>query len=754
MRHATSSKLSARHGAAAYLATVLLLFNPTLPDAAAQQQSTQPRALSLRSRLLEGGKLVRLDGALDEPAWQTAEFAGGFRQREPDEGASATEATEVRVLHDGEVLYIGVWAFDSQPEAIIGRQLERDAPLGLSRFGPAGGDDAIELVLDTFHDRRNAYYFATNPRGIQVDGLITDESENPDTNWDGVWDVRTRVTSEGWTAEFAIPLRTLRFPARSESQTWGFNVQRVVVRKNEQTLWTAWSRDNEGLHRVSRAGELTGLDALTRPLDLYIKPYILAEAGRDYLTDPDGSTDLAADVGFDAKLGLASGLVLDLTVNTDFAQVEADDEQIDLTRFNLFFPEKREFFLENAGIFQFGAPEFFGPPHFLLFFSRRIGLQQTGFAEAQTVPIISGARLTGRTGKQTVGFLNVVTGEDESVGAPLANFAVARLKRDIGQRSYVGGIATHRLEEGGATNLAGGVDWDIWLSKPLVFEGFVAGTSDSEAGGEDAAWQLKLDYTGDWFGWVAEHMEIGDEVSPGIGFVRRLGIARSSGGFRLSPRPPIRGLRKINIFNSFQYVADAESRELQDRTWEISVTPQLDSGDQASLQLSRSFQRLDEPFQLTTGVSVPEGDYADWSFSAELTSSRSRPLAAELFGATGGFWDGERWQLGGGLQFRSPHVGLEFQYSHNDVDVPAGAFTTDLIRGRVKLALNTRLFGSALFQYNSQAEAFSANVRIDFIHRPGSDLFIVINERRATGQGDWEPTSRALIVKLTYLRWF
>jgi hypothetical protein len=363
-------------------------------ELAAQADERSRETPALRAHRIGAEDVVRLDGALDEPVWQRADSAAGFRQREPLEGATASEPTSVRVLYDDAYLYIGVWAYDSEPGRIVARQLERDVPLGLTRFGPAGSDDAIELILDTYHDRRNAYYFATNPNGVQVDGLITDESEAPDINWDAVWDVRARRTSEGWTAEFAIPLRSIRFASAAGSQTWGFNVQRVVVRKNEQALWTSWSRDNEGLNRISRAGELTGLDALTSRTSAYIKPYVLTETGQDYLARPNGTIDVDPKIGADAKIGLASGLNLDLTVNTDFAQVEADDEQIDLTRFNLFFPEKREFFLENAGIFEFGAPQFFGPPHLLLFFSRRIGLAGAEFG-ALPVPMLAGARLSG-----------------------------------------------------------------------------------------------------------------------------------------------------------------------------------------------------------------------------------------------------------------------------------------------------------------------------------------------------------------------
>jgi hypothetical protein len=502
---------------------------------------------------------------------------------------------------------------------------------------------------------------------------------------------------------------------------------------------------------VSRAGQLTGLESLPGGLDLYVKPYALGEAGRDYVGQPDGDVVLDGAGGLDAKLGLGSGLVLDLTINTDFAQVEADDEQIDLTRFRLFFPEKREFFLENAGIFQFGT-EGFGhwAPDILLFFSRRIGL-----AEGRTVPTLGGGRLTGRAGRQTVGFLNVVTGEESDLGAPLTNFTVGRVKRDVGERSYVGAIVTSRLEEGGVSNLTGGIDWDLWFTNQLVLEGFYARSGDSRPGGDDYSWRATLDYTGDWLGWRAEHLEIGPDMSPGIGFVRRHDVAKTSGWVRLTPRPPIGGLRKIDIRTELEYVArQSDPREVQDRRWELNVSPELDSGDDGRFSVEYQFQRLDREFELAQDVVVPPGDYEDWNFRAHLSTSRARPVSGGLSGGGGDFWGGDRWYVGGDLNFDSPHFGLALGYEHNDVDVPGGAFETDLVRGRLKLAANTRLFGNALVQYNSQTRAFSINLRIDWIHRPGSDLFIVFNEQREVFGSRWNPESRAFIVKLTYLMWF
>ena len=529
------------------LPLALMLLECAINGPLLAQTDEPPREVpKLRAHRIDDDVDMDIDGRLDESVWQDAIPISGFRQREPDEGDPATEDTEVRVLYNGRALYIGILAFDSEPDRIVARSLERDSPIGMARFGPGGSDDAVEIILDTFHDRRNAFYFATNPKGAIVDGYITDEDFRVDRNWDAVWDVAARTTSEGWVAEFEIPLRTIRFYGSSEPQTWGFNVQRVIARKVEQSLWTSWSRDNEGLNRISRAGELVDLDSLPASPSFQLKPYILGESGQNYETRPDGGYSFDGHVGLDAKYTLISGLVLDLTVNTDFAQVEADEEQIDLTRFSLFFPEKREFFLENAGIFQFGAGGFFRAPDILLFFSRRIGIEDN-----LIVPMIAGARMSGRTGKQTIGFLNVLTGRDGALDAPLTNFAVGRVKRDIGQRSYLGAIATGRVEEGGRRNVTGGIDWNFWLTQNMVLEGFVAGVTENRPSFNDYAAQVTLDYTGDVIGWRVGHIDIGPDMLPGIGFVRRTNIAETSGSLRVTPRPQVRGLRKIDIRNSF-----------------------------------------------------------------------------------------------------------------------------------------------------------------------------------------------------------
>ena len=393
-----------------------------------------PSIVALRVR-----EPIHVDGLLDEPAWSLADGASGFRQREPKEGAEASETTEVRVLYDDATLYVGVRALDREPQKVIARVLQRDRILlaGLDNMARWAGDDGVAVLLDPFHDHRNAFVFATNPNGAEFEALVTDESPSYNADWRAVWRVAARRTADGWAAELAIPFRSLRYPTGDGSQPWGFNVERLVRRKSEQTLWSGWSRAEGGLNRVSRAGHLVGLSGLPRPrLNLEVKPYGLVGASRDRQDDGSVPRETTASVGGDLKWEVRSGLVLDGTVNPDFAQVESDDQIVNLTRFDLFLPEKREFFLENAGVFEFGTRGFFEPPPFLLFFSRQIGIKE----DEGEVPVMGGVRLSGRAGRQTVGFLGLL--QDEAFGDARTSFGALRVKRDVGANGFIGGMLT------------------------------------------------------------------------------------------------------------------------------------------------------------------------------------------------------------------------------------------------------------------------------------------------------------------------
>ncbi len=728
------------------------------PDPDSTEQDGRPTVHAARLESL--ADRIRLDGLLTEEAWANAPLATNLRQREPDEGAPATEQTEIRVLFDDHSLYVAVRALDSEPERVIARILQRNR-LMREDFGRLqfAGDDGVALLFDPFHDHRNGVVFATNPNGAKYDALITDEGREVNSDWRGVWHVAAKRTEEGWNAEFEIPFRTLRYPSSAQAAAWGFNVFRVIRRRNEETLWSAWSRDNEGFLRVSRAGNLEGLADLPRPgLNLEVKPYLLSGVTRELVESADGGegeggeapgtgdereTDGRFDLGVDAKYQVLPGLVLDLTVNPDFAQVEVDDEQVNLTRFDLFFPEKRDFFLENAGIFDFGVQGFGGAPPYQLFFSRRIGID-----EGDEVPVYGGVRLTGRAGAQTLGLLNVVT--DDATNGSAVNHAIVRYKRDWGTSGYIGGILTDLRREG-AWNTTAGVDASYWPSSTLNLLGFFATTATSGEGGDDQAYRVAADYTGDWLGFLVQHLYVGPESNAELGFITRPDIRKSDLFLRFTPRPPIPGLRKIDFNLQGEHILNTEGR-LQDWTIGPSVGPQWDSGESLRLSYERGFTHLDESFELADRVTVPAGDYDTWRIGLSASTSGNRVVAVSGSTSYQRFFDGTLVSAGGSLSLApGSHLSAEIGFRHNDVELPGGGFASNIASLGLRYAFTTTLTVNALVQYNSLDKRISANVRLNLIHRPGSDLFIVLDEERGSDDSAWDFRSRGLVAKLTYL---
>ncbi|MEE2668611.1 MAG: DUF5916 domain-containing protein [Gemmatimonadota bacterium] len=726
------------------LVLISLLCASAVMQANAQVASTP--SVDAHILLTGGASSIRVDGLLDEAAWRDAPIASGFRQQEPFEGEPATEITEVQVLFDDATLYVGVMARDRSPEEVIARILQRDKLMevtddeGKPEFT---SDDAVVIVLDPFHDHRNAVVLGTNPNGAEFDALITDEGREFNVDWRGVWEVAARRTPAGWSAEFAIPFRSLRFPETSD-EPWGFNIYRVIRRKNEQTLWSSWSRSNEGFTRVSRAGHIHGLTNLPRTgLNVELKPYVLAGS----IQEPDLFDHLDADeqleIGLDAKYEVRPGLVLDATLNTDFAQVEVDDQQVNLTRFSLFYPEKRDFFLENGGIFEMGWRSMYEPPPFLLFFSRRIGISEDG-----PIPVLGGLRLTGRTGDQTVGFVNVVM--DEALGEPRQNHAVARLKRDIGDNSYVGAMVTDRREVGD-WNTTGGVDWSFWPTSVLNVQGFAAATAASGVGGEGAAYRLGIDYQTDRLGITAGQLGVGPDATADLGFITRKDIQRSDTFLRFTPRPKFLGLRKLNLFWNSKVFTSFDGAL---RDWEtgLAFEPEWNTGDEFAFAFMRGFNRLDEPFDISENVTIPVGDYDANQIMLFANTSRNRPIMLNSMAFLQSYFDGHIRMITNDVT-ASPNANtaLTLGFTHNRVDVPAGAFTANLARLRVGYAFSTKLVANTLIQYNKRDDELSISVRINFIHRPGSDLFIVINEERGSSTSIWDVNTRASVVKLTYL---
>ena len=684
-----------------------------------------------------------IDGLLAEPAWQSAPQLGAFRQAEPAAGEPASQQTDVRVLFDGETLYIGMLVHDADAGGPTARVLQRDRIMTIDDSNiEFAGDDAVAIVLDPFHDHRNAFLFATNPNGAQLDALITDEGREINMEWRGIWEVRAQRTAEGWSAEFAIPFRTLRYPVTGPG-VWGVNVARRDASRNELSLWRSWSRENEGLTRISRAGHLGGMQQLPRSsANIEVKPFVLAGAARDSFA-LERAAESQLDVGFDLKYEVRPGLVLDATLNTDFAQVEADDEQVNLTRFDLFFPEKREFFLENAGVFEYGVRDY-GPPPFLLFFSRQIGI-----ADDAVAPIAGGVRLSGRAGNQTVGLLNVVV--DPTANSPRTNFSVARVKRDIGGSNYLGAIVTDRRSaEGGHT--AGGADFTYWPTRSIVTRGFVAGLSAGpEENRASSAYGLVADYTGDRSGFSFMHVGVGRGAEAPIGFVLRDDTRLTKGLMRLTIREPFAGVRQLNFWPGAEYVTRLSGAP-QDRHVNLGTQFMLAGGDEIGVYVQKRRTWVDEAFELTDDIVVQPGSYLLDQAGWFVTTSGGRAVQLSTDGLLQHFYGGDLFTAGGTVTVApTRHLSVAASYTRNQGDLPAGSFTADVGSLRLGYAFNTRLFANALVQYNSLDRRVGANIRINFMHRPGSDLFLVLNEQRGGVDRLWDPSSRGGVAKLTYL---
>jgi hypothetical protein len=702
----------------------------------------EPSLAALRVR-----EPVRVDGLLDEPGWSLAGAATAFRQREPKEGEPASEATEVRVLHDDETLYVGVRALDREPDRVIARVLQRDRILqaGLDNIVRWTGDDGVAVLLDPFHDHRNAFVFATNPNGAEYEALVTDESPFYNADWRAVWRVAARRTPDGWAAEIAIPFRSLRYPAGDGRQPWGFNVERFVRRKSEQALWTGWSRAEGGLHRVSRAGHLVGLSGLPRPrLNLEVKPYGLVGASRERQDDGSAPRETTASVGGDLKWEVASGLVLDGTVNPDFAQVESDDQIVNLTRFDLFLPEKREFFLENAGVFEFGTRGFFEPPPFLLFFSRQIGIKE----DEGEVPVMGGVRLSGRAGRQTVGFLSLL--QDEAFGDPRTSFNVLRVKRDFGANGFIGGMLTdRRTRVSGETD--GGADFSVWPTRRLNVTGFAALTSATGDRELDGAYRLGAEYRSSKVYVQGQHLVIGPDAETGMGFVTRTDIRRTDGFAVLTLRPGRLGVREIETFAGGDWITRTTGEE-QDGYGFVGAGLRLESGDQASAMVIDGFTQLDEAFDLADRVPVPVGRYDLRQLQVFVDSTPSRPVSLSAMGTLARQWDGRVDSLQVALRVA---LGSHFEagptWTLSRADLPGGAFTAHVLGLRLGWAFSTRLFARAYVQYNSLDEKWITNLRLNFIHRPGSDIYVVFNDDQGEEGAPGRLVSRGFAVKGSWL---
>ena len=734
----------------------LWLFLPVLLAASAAAAQTSPAGPQLPETIArsDNGVTVRavrldealdLDGELDEGIYETVRPASGFIQIEPVPGALATDQTEIWVTFDDDNVYVAIRAWDADMD-IMATEMRRD---NVSLFQ---GNDIVGVVFDTFYDRRNGLGFIVNAVGGRMDGQVTNESQF-NRDWNPIWDVATGRFENGWTVEMAIPFKSLRYPSGGP-QTWGLNVLRPSRTLNEISFLTRMppARGAGAIQQMSQAATLIGLEAPPSSRTFEVKPYLTSSA----TTDVPGDLDhVSADVGLDVKLGITQGLTADVTYNTDFAQVEADEQQVNLTRFSLFFPEKREFFLENAGTFSFGGVAISGrnagsgaAP--ILFYSRRIGLQG-----GQAVPLRMGGRVTGRVGPFSLGVLSIRADEVEESAVPATTFSVVRLKRDILRRSAIGLLATGRSASstGAEANYAYGVDGTFGFFENLTINTHWARTK-TEGLADGASYRAQLNYNADRYGVELEHLVIDDDFNPEMGFVPRDDLRRSFAQFRFSPRPAsLAAVRQLNFTASINYVENGAG-VLETREQTGTFQAELDNDDSASITYTRSFEFLSRPFDLSRGVTLPVDSYRFDDVQVSYSVAQQRPVRAQFTLSRGTFYSGHKttFSVSGGRVRPNSLFSIEPGYSLNAVELLEGDFTTHLVSTRITYTMSPTSFVSALVQYNSRGNNLSTNARLRWEYQPGSELFVVYNEERDTLARRYpDLVNRALIVKVNRL---
>jgi len=714
-------------------------------------------------RAVRLGSPLHVDGTLDEAVYDTVPPVSDFIQQLPDAGEPATERTEAWIFYDAQNVYVAVRNWDSAPESQwVANEMQRDS---YQLFN----NDNFSVAFDTFYDRRNGVSFLVNPIGGFFDYEITDEG-NLNVDWNPIWDVRTGRFDGGWTVEMEIPFKSIRF-SPGTSQIWGIQLGRNVGRKNESSYLTPVPISaGPGMFRLSAAGTLTGVEVPEGNRTFEIKPYAIGSLATDVNAVPLVSNQGDGDFGVDVKYGLTQNLTADFTYNTDFAQVEVDEQQVNLTRFSLFFPEKREFFLEGRGIFDFGrgvtfgggrpweggrpgSGGFFGGGDVpTLFFSRRIGLDA-----GQTVPILGGGRLTGKVGDFSIGALNIQTDDVVTTGAAATNFTVLRVKRDILRRSRIGGIFTGRSVStvGDGSNQAFGLDAAFSFYDNVNVNGYYARTRTPGLDGDNDSYQAAFTYNGDRYALGVDHLLVGDNFNPEVGFLRRDDFRRTFVQAQFSPRPAsIAAVRQFTWGGSLDYILNGAGH-IESRVAQTSFKTEFENSDRFSVDVQRSYELLVEPFEIASDVTIPVGGYGFQDYYASYSLGAQRRVSGTFSMQRGEFFDGDITAVGysrGRIEI-TPQFSIEPSVSINRIELPQGRFTAKLATTRFTYTFTPRMFLSGFLQYNSSRDVLSTNVRLRWEYQPGSELFVVYNDQRDTELGRSVPMleNRAFIVKVTRL---
>ncbi len=680
---------------------------------------------------------INLNGIMDEQCWGNAVQSSDFIQTEPNEGALASEKTEVKVLYDEQNLFIGVICYDSEPEKIVHNELQVD--------GEVDNDDNFIVVLDTFNDKRSGFYFMTNPNGARFDGKITGinigvmgNRQGPrgvNKDWNGIWDVAANIGDYGWSVEIVIPFKTLRFTSE-ELQNWGINFQRNIVRKNEESLWTSWGRD-DGIMQLTKAGLLCNLEYIKRGKLLEVKPYVLGG-----LENENGKADEKLKSGLDFKYPLASDLTLDFTTFTDFAQIEADRTQINLTRFDIRYPEKRDFFLEGAEIFEFST-QFTTP-----FYSRKIGITP----DREQVPILAGAKVTGKFGRYNLGIMNIQT--DEKNGYNAANYSVLRIKRDIFEKSSIGFIATNISNDQSEQSL--GFDFTyktntFLKNKNLEITADIVENIKSGIQSGNRAGRFEVNYPNDLIDIYLYYKTVGENYEPEMGFVQRKGANQYITRTAYSPRPNLPYIRQlrfspINLNAYTDMSGKIESYELEFSP--IGITTNTD--ERFTFNVQRLYEHLDEEFNIFSDVYIPEGEYEWWNYEARFETNSSRRISGNVEYQLGDFYNGTKTTLRPEFNLKmNRNISLSTEIEYNGLTIGSRSFNTREYSFRLNTNISTRLAARTYLQWNNEDKIANLNFRLHYIPKIGSDIFFVYNHLW-DGYQDYDTLFNTGIAKVAY----
>ncbi|MEE8556907.1 MAG: DUF5916 domain-containing protein [Myxococcota bacterium] len=684
-----------------------------------------------RLRIERAGKPPIIDGRLDEAVWEGAPTIRRLAQVEPSAGAPPSESTEIRILYDKDFLYLGIRCYDREPEAILAREMVRDVSLT--------SDDRVSIVVDTFHDQKNGFLFSVNPLGSRWDALI-EPGPNFRDEWDGIWYAKAEIDEKGWSAEVAIPFQTLPFDP--EGDTWGFNVMRAIRRRNEVVRWASPTPDL-AFTNLAGAGTIEGLHGLEQGLGLDVKPLYAATYREDRQKD---DTDRLGQPSLDVVYRVTPSLTSVLTFNTDFSEAPVDDRQVNLGRFSLFFPETRDFFLEDAGQFEFGGLQENGRP----FFSRRIGLRSSG----KPVDLDAGAKVTGRVGRLGVGILDVQASSYDDVSSQ--NLGVARLTYDFLGESFLGAIFTNGDPTADENNAVGGVDLRLRNShfrgdRVLAADLWVLRSSSEGKSNDELAYGARIEYPNDAVRFSLEYQELQENYRPALGFVNRVGIRRVDGNFRYRVRPEGGTLRKVDAEVTALAVTDTDGNvESAEIVWDLlRLESQL--GDTLTLTYSRRREDLVETFEISGGVVLPPSSYAWDRGRVALKTTPARVVSVEMSLGWGEFFSGTRFESTAMLQWRpSRHLRIVAEYEQNDIRLDEGNFSTRLAVLRINASFTPDLSWTTLTQYDNVSDTLGIQSRIRWIVEPGDDLWLIVNQGYLASKDHLSPTLSDFTFKVGY----